>query len=148
MKAGVFLVKNNITEKTFIISVNGIEPFLRISNIISITDFVNGELKTDTEEKNSILEDPSKYEFKELSKEIERIEEIPVKEELPKISDKNYNILKSYQREGGFLDRIEIISQITVLYNVTWEIGEKMFEIIEKRYEDELKDEYEQTSNI
>lgn len=148
MKAGVFLVKNNITEKTFIISVNGIEPFLRISNIISITDFVNGELKTDTEEKNSILEDPSKYEFKELSKEIERTEEIPVKEKLPKISDKDYNILKSYQREGGFLDRIEIISQITVLYNVTWEIGEKMFETIEKRYEDELKDGYEQTSNI
>ena len=34
MKAGLFLVKNNITEKTFIVSVNGTEPFLRISNII------------------------------------------------------------------------------------------------------------------
>ena len=44
MKAGLFLVKNNITEKTFIVSVNGTEPFLRISNIINTTDFVNGKL--------------------------------------------------------------------------------------------------------
>ena len=45
MKAGLFLVKNNITEKTFIVSVNGTEPFLRISNIINTTDFVNGKTK-------------------------------------------------------------------------------------------------------
>ena len=42
MKAGLFLVKNNITEKTFIVSVNGTEPFLRISNIINTTDFILG----------------------------------------------------------------------------------------------------------
>ena len=32
------------------------------------------------------------------------------------------------------------------MYSVSWEIAEKMFEIIEKRYMDELKNEYEQTS--
>ena len=62
MKAGLFLVKNNITEKTYIVSVNGTEPFLRISNIVSTTDFVNGKLNIDEEEKKAyenkcILED-------------------------------------------------------------------------------------------
>ena len=38
-------------------------------------------------------------------------------------------------------DKIEVISQLTVMYSVSWEIAEKMFEIIEKRYMDELKNE-------
>ena len=148
MKAGLFIAKNNITEKLFIVSVNGIEPFLRISNIISTTAFVNGELILDTEEKGNILENPNNYEFKELSKEIERSKEVPVKETIPTIDDTTYNKLKKYQREGGFLDRIEIISQIISIYKVNLSVASKMFEIIEKRYDYELKDEYEQTSNI
>lgn len=146
MKAGLFLVKNNITEKTFIVSVNGTEPFLRISNIVSTTDFVNGKLNIDEEEKKAILEVPNNYSFNELSKEIEQVEEIPIEEKLPKITENTYNKLKTFQIEGGFLDKIEIISQLTVIYSVSWEIAEKMFEIIEKRYMDELKNECEQTS--
>lgn len=146
MKAGLFLVKNNITEKTFIVSVNGTEPFLRISNIINTTDFVNGKLNVDEEEKKSILEVPNNYSFNELSKEIEQVKEIPIEERLPKITENAYNKLKTFQTEEGFLDKIEVISQLTVMYSVSWEIAEKMFEIIEKRYIDELKNEYEQTS--
>lgn len=141
MKAGLFLVKNNITEKTYIVSVNGTEPFLRISNIVSTTDFVNGKLNIDEEEKKAILEVPNNYSFNELSKEIEQIKEIPIEERLPKITENVYNKLKTFQIEGGFLDKIEIISQLTVIYSVSWEIAEKMFEIIEKRYMDELKNE-------
>lgn len=141
MKAGLFLVKNNITEKTYIISVNGTEPFLRISNIVSTTDFVNGKLNIDEEEKKAILEVPNNYSFNELSKEIEQVEEIPIEEKLPRITENVYNKLKTFQIDGGFLDKIEIISQLTVIYSVSWEIAEKMFEIIEKRYMDELKNE-------
>lgn len=141
MKAGLFLVKNNITEKTYIVSVNGTEPFLRISNIVSTTDFVNGKLNIDEEEKKAILEVPNNYSFNELSKEIEQVKEIPIEERLPKITENVYNKLKTFQIEGGFLDKIEIISQLTVIYSVSWEIAEKMFEIIEKRYMDELKNE-------
>ena len=141
MKAGLFLVKNNITEKTYIISVNGTEPFLRISNIVSTTDFVNGKLNIDEEEKKAILEVPNNYSFNELSKEIEQVEEIPIEEKLPRITENVYNKLKTFQIEGDFLDKIEIISQLTVIYSVSWEIAEKMFEIIEKRYMDELKNE-------
>ena len=82
----------------------------------------------------------------ELSKEIEQVKEIPNEEKLPKITENAYNKLKAFQMEGGFLDKIEVISQLTVMYSVSWEIAEKMFEIIEKRYMDELKNEYEQTS--
>ena len=146
MKAGLFLVKNNITEKTYIVSVNGTEPFLRISNIVSTTDFVNGKLNIDEEEKKAILEVPNNYSFNELSKEIEQVKEIPIEEKLPKITENTYNKLKTFQTEEGFLDKIEVISQLTVMYSVSWEIAEKMFEIIEKRYMDELKNEYEQTS--
>ena len=146
MKAGLFLVKNNITEKTYIVSVNGTEPFLRISNIVSTTDFVNGKLNIDEEEKKAILEVPNNYSFNELSKEIEQVKEIPIEEKLPRITENDYNKLKTFQMEGGFLDKIEVISQLTVMYSVSWEIAEKMFEIIEKRYMDELKNEYEQTS--
>ena len=141
MKAGLFLVKNNITEKTFIVSVNGTEPFLRISNIINTTDFVNGKLNIDEEEKKAILEVPNNYSFNELSKEIEQVKEIPIEERLPKITENTYNKLKTFQMEGGFLDKIEVISQLTVMYSVSWETAEKMFEIIEKRYMDELKNE-------
>lgn len=141
MKAGLFLVKNNITEKTYIVSVNGTEPFLRISNIVSTTDFVNGKLNIDEEEKKAILEVPNNYSFNELSKEIEQVKEIPIEEKLPRITENTYNKLKTFQIEGGFLDKIEIISQLTVIYSVSWEIAEKMFEIIEKRYIDELKNE-------
>lgn len=141
MKAGLFLVKNNITEKTYIVSVNGTEPFLRISNIVSTTDFVNEKLNIDEEEKKAILEVPNNYSFNELSKEIEQVEEIPIEEKLPRITENVYNKLKTFQIEGGFLDKIEIISQLTVIYSVSWEIAEKMFEIIEKRYMDELKNE-------
>ena len=141
MKAGLFLVKNNITEKTYIVSVNGTEPFLRISNIVSTTDFVNGKLNIDEEEKKAILEAPNNYGFNELSKEIEQVKETPIEEKLPRITENVYNKLKTFQIEGGFLDKIEIISQLTVIYSVSWEIAEKMFEIIEKRYMDELKNE-------
>lgn len=141
MKAGLFLVKNNITEKTYIVSVNGTEPFLRISNIVSTTDFVNGKLNIDEEEKKAILEVPNNYSFNELSKEIEQVKETPIEEKLPIITENIYNKLKTFQIEGGFLDKIEIISQLTVIYSVSWEIAEKMFEIIEKRYMDELKNE-------
>ena len=130
MKAGLFLVKNNITEKTYIVSVNGTEPFLRISNIVSTTDFVNGKLNIDEEEKKAILEVPNNYSFNELSKEIEQVKEIPIEEKLPRITENVYNKLKTFQIEGGFLDKIEIISQLTVIYSVSWEIAEKMFEII------------------
>ena len=146
MKAGLFLVKNNITEKTFIVSVNGTEPFLRISNIINTTDFVNGKLNVAEEERRSILEVPNNYSVNELPKEIEQVKEIPIEEKLPKITENTYNKLKTFQTEEGFLDKIEVISQLTVMYSVSWEIAEKMFEIIEKRYMDELKNEYEQTS--
>ena len=101
MKAGLFLVKNNITEKTFIVSVNGTEPFLRISNIINTTDFVNGKLNVDEEEKKSILEVPNNYSFNELSKEIEQVKEIPIEERLPKITENAYNKLKT--GEGSML---------------------------------------------
>ena len=141
MKAGLFLVKNNITEKTYIVSVNGTEPFLRISNIVSTTDFVNGKLNIDEEEKKAILEVPNNYSFNELSKEIEQVKETPIEEKLPRITENVYNKLKTFQIEGGFLDKIEIISKLIVFYSVSWEIAEKMFDIIEIRYMDELKNE-------
>ena len=45
MNAGIYLVTNKIEEKKYLISINGVNPFLSIDNAISLADFANGIIK-------------------------------------------------------------------------------------------------------
>ena len=70
MKAGIYLVKDNISEKKYIVSVNGKEPFLKVSNAIELSSFANGILSKNNDFIQKILENPNNFEFNLLSKEI------------------------------------------------------------------------------
>jgi len=68
MKAGVYIVKDLFSEQKYILSLNGKEPFIRITNSISLSSFANGLIERDHKIVEQILEDPTKFEFTLLSK--------------------------------------------------------------------------------
>ena len=47
MKAGVYIVKDLFSEQKYILSLNGKEPFIRITNSISLSSFANGLIERD-----------------------------------------------------------------------------------------------------
>ena len=46
MKAGVYIVKDLFSEQKYILSLNGKEPFIRITNSISLSSFANGLIES------------------------------------------------------------------------------------------------------
>ena len=57
MKAGVYIVKDLFSEQKYILSLNGKEPFIRITNSISLSSFANGLIERDHKIVEQILED-------------------------------------------------------------------------------------------
>lgn len=145
MKAGIYLVKDNISEKKYIVSVNGKEPFLKVSNAIELSSFANGILSKNNEFIQKILENPNNFEFNLLSKEIEQ-NEIP--SILPRkfnisITDEQYNKIISNTEnidEAGNLKSIETISDIQATLLTSWEDSETIYhDIVVPRFENKDK---------
>ena len=114
MKAGVYIVKDLFSEQKYILSLNGKEPFIRITNSISLSSFANGLIERDHKIVEQILEDPTKFEFTLLSKEIE-------------------SSIKNIQPDGN-LNKIAVTADIQGKLHISWEEAEKLFDIINIRY--------------
>ena len=63
MKAGIYLVKDKFSEAKYLLSLNGKEPFIRIENCISLSEFACGKLEKDHRVVKEILENPENFEF-------------------------------------------------------------------------------------
>ena len=105
MKAGIYLVKDNISEKKYIVSVNGKEPFLKVSNAIELSSFANGVLSKNNDFIQKILENPSNFEFNLLSKEIEQ-------NEVPSILPREFNISITDEQYEKIISNTENIDEM------------------------------------
>lgn len=137
MKAGVYIVKDLFSEQKYILSLNGKEPFIRITNSISLSSFTNGLIERDHKIVKQILEDPTKFEFTLLSKEIEsnKVEENTESSNI-QYTDEQYNefiSIKNIQPDGN-LNKIAVTADIQGKLHVSWEEAEKLFDIINIRY--------------
>ena len=137
MKAGVYIVKDLFSEQKYILSLNGKEPFIRITNSISLSSFANGLIERDHKIVEQILEDPTKFEFTLLSKEIEssKIEEKNIESNI-QYTDEQYNEftdIKNIQPDGN-LNKIAVTADIQGKLHISWEEAEKLFDIINIRY--------------
>lgn len=137
MKAGVYIVKDLFSEHKYILSLNGKEPFIRITNSISLSSFANGLIERDHKVVEQILEDPTKFEFTLLSKEIEsnKVEEKSIESNI-QYTDEQYNEfidIKNIQPDGN-LNKIAVTADIQGKLHVSWEEAEKLFDVINIRY--------------
>lgn len=137
MKAGVYIVKDLFSEQKYILSLNGKEPFIRITNSISLSLFANGLIERDHKIVEQILEDPTKFEFTLLSKEIEsnKVEEKNIESNI-QYTDEQYNEfidIKNIQPDGN-LNKIAVTADIQGKLHVSWEEAEKLFDVINIRY--------------
>lgn len=137
MKAGVYIVKDLFSEQKYILSLNGKEPFIRITNSISLSSFANGLIERDHKIVEQILEDPTKFEFTLLSKEIEsnKVEEKNIESNI-QYTDEQYNEftdIKNIQPDGN-LNKIAVTANIQGKLHISWEEAEKLFDIINIRY--------------
>ena len=137
MKAGVYIVKDLFSEQKYILSLNGKEPFIRITNSISLSSFANGLIERDHKIVEQILEDPTKFEFTLLSKEIEsnKVEEKNIESNI-QYTDEQYNEfidIKNIQPDGN-LNKIAVTADIQGKLHVSWEETEKLFDVINIRY--------------
>lgn len=137
MKAGIYIVKDLFSEHKYILSLNGKEPFIRITNSISLSSFANGLIERDHKVVEQILEDPTKFEFTLLSKEIEsnKVEEKNIESNI-QYTDEQYNEftdIKNIQPDGN-LNKIAVTADIQGKLHISWEEAEKLFDIINIRY--------------
>lgn len=137
MKTGVYIVKDLFSEQKYILSLNGKEPFIRITNSISLSSFANGLIERDHKIVKQILEDPTKFEFTLLSKEIEsnKVEEKNIESNI-QYTDEQYNEfidIKNIQPDGN-LNKIAVTADIQGKLHVSWEEAEKLFDVINIRY--------------
>lgn len=137
MKAGVYIVKDLFSEHKYILSLNGKEPFIRITNSISLSSFANGLIERDHKIIEQILEDPTKFEFTLLSKEIEsnKVEEKNIEFNI-QYTDEQYNEfidIKNIQPDGN-LNKIAVTADIQGKLHISWEEAEKLFDVINTRY--------------
>lgn len=137
MKAGVYIVKDLFSEHKYILSLNGKEPFIRITNSISLSSFANGLIERDHKIVEQILEDPTKFEFTLLSKEIEsnKVEEKNIESNI-QYTNEQYNEfidIKNIQPDGN-LNKIAVTADIQGKLHISWEEAEKLFDIINIRY--------------
>lgn len=142
MKAGVYIVKDLFSEQKYILSLNGKEPFIRITNSISLSSFANGLIERDHKIVEQILEDPTKFEFTLLSKEIEsnKVEENTESSSI-QYTDEQYEefiSIKNIQPDGN-LNEIAVTADIQGKLHVSWEDAQKLFNKVNIRYINEDK---------
>lgn len=142
MKAGVYIVKGLFSEQKYILSLNGKEPFIRITNSISLSSFANGLIERDHKIVEQILEDPTKFEFTLLSKEIEsnKVEENTESSNIQYTDEqyKEFISIKNIQPDGN-LNEIAVTADIQGKLHVSWEDAQKLFNKVNIRYINEDK---------
>ena len=141
MKAGIYLVKDKFSEAKHLLSLNGKEPFIRIENCISLSEFACGKLEKDHRVVKEILENPENFEFSLLSNEVEKTLEIIEKpEELPTLSDDEYMRITQdeFIQPDGELSQVLAIAEINAVFHTDWDKSREIFTtIVLPRYEAE-----------
>lgn len=141
MKAGIYLVKNKFSEAKYLLSLNGKEPFIRIENCISLSEFACGKLEKDHRVVKEILENPENFEFSLLSNEVEKTLEIRQEpEELPTLSDDEYMRITQdeFIQPDGELSQVLAIAEINAVFHTDWDKSREIFtNIVLPRYEAE-----------
>lgn len=143
MKAGIYVVKNNVSERKYLVALNGIEPFIRITNAIDLTDFTNSKIEKNHEVIDNITKSPDQFTFVYLSNEIEKEDKVkePIKREPILFTDEEY--LRFTREENiddcGNLILINTVADIQVNYHITWDEAKEIFERVNNRFNNEDK---------
>lgn len=142
MKAGIYIVKDTVSERKYLVALNGIEPFIRITNAIDLTDFTNSKLEKDHKVIDNIMKSPNQYTFVYLSNEIEKEKsEEPMKREPILFEDEEYfEFIKNDNIDDcGDLILINTVSDIQAKYHITWNEAKEVFERVNNRFNKEDK---------
>lgn len=142
MKPGVYIVKNNISERRYIVALNGVDPFIRITNTIDLVDFTNGFLSKDTKVINEIMETPNNFTFVYLSNEIESKPEVTEENKKSIVIEKeDYDFFTRDENidECGDLLFINTVSDIQARYHISWHEAEEIYQRVLETYNEEDK---------
>lgn len=137
MNAGIYIVKHKVKESIHIVALNGKEPFIRITNAISIEAFANERVEKDHKVIEEILENPSDFEFTKLSSNIYKSEE---KEEskIIRYSDKDYEffIREENIQPNRELNYVAVVTDIMSRLNVDTAEASVIFNRVNNRYKE------------
>lgn len=136
MNAGIYIVKHKVKESMHIVALNGKEPFIRITNAISIEAFANERVEKDHKVIEEILENPSDFEFIKLSSNIKSEEKEESK--IIRYSDKDY---KFFIREENIqpnreLNYVAVVTDIMSRLNVDTAEASVIFNRVNNRYKE------------
>ena len=136
MNAGIYIVKHKVKESMHIVALNGKEPFIRITNAISIEAFANERVEKDHKVIEEILENPSDFEFTKLSSNIKSEEKEESK--IIRYSDEDY---KFFIREENIqpnreLNYVAVVTDIMSRLNVDTAEASIIFNRVNNRYKE------------
>ena len=136
MNAGIYIVKHKVKESMHIIALNGKEPFIRITNAISIEAFANERVEKDHKVIEEILKNPSDFEFTKLSSNIKSEEKKESK--IIRYSDEDYEffIRKENIQPNRELNYVAVVTDIMTRLNVDTTEASTIFNRVNNRYKE------------
>lgn len=136
MNAGIYIVKHKVKESMHIVALNGKEPFIRITNAISIEAFANERVEKDHRVIEEILENPSDFEFTKLSSNIKSEEKEESK--IIRYSDKDYEffIREENIQPNRELNYVAVVTDIMSRLNVDTAEASVIFNRVNNRYKE------------
>ena len=136
MNAGIYIVKHKVKESIHIVALNGKEPFIRITNAISIEAFANERIEKDHKVIEEILENPSDFEFTKLSSNIKSEEKEESK--IIRYSDKDYEffIREENIQPNRELNYVAVVTDIMSRLNVDTAEASVIFNRVNNRYKE------------
>lgn len=136
MNAGIYIVKHKVKESMHIVALNGKEPFIRITNAISIEAFANERVEKDHKVIEEILENPSDFEFTKLSSNIKSEEKEESK--IIRYSDKDYEffIREENIQPNRELNYVAVVTDIMSRLNVDTAEASVIFNRVNNRYKE------------
>lgn len=136
MNAGIYIVKHKVKESMHIVALNGKEPFIRITNAISIEAFANERVEKDHKVIEEILENPSDFEFTKLSSNIKSEEKEESK--IIRYSDKDYEffIREENIQPNRELNYVAVVTDIMTRLNVDTTEASAIFNRVNNRYKE------------
>lgn len=136
MNAGIYIVKHKVKESMHIVALNGKEPFIRITNAISIEAFANERVEKDHKVIEEILENPSDFEFIKLSSNIKSEEKEESK--IIRYSDKDYEffIREENIQPNRELNYVAVVTDIMSRLNVDTAEASVIFNRVNNRYKE------------
>ena len=136
MNAGIYIVKHKVKESMHIVALNGKEPFIRITNAISIEAFANERIEKDHKVIEEILENPSDFEFTKLSNNIKSEEKEESK--IIRYSDEDYEffIREENIQPNRELNYVAVVTDIMTRLNVDTTEASTIFNRVNNRYKE------------